>query len=143
MKKSTIHRKGALASTVWTIIGVAIALVVAALIYAYTTHGAAGAVQLTIRGIQVSSSEVIVNVRNTGLGNVKINGVTLLDENGNTIRNCRLSSVVKNGVTMRGLPVLLRSGDTLTMYFRGSECQNAVTALIRTSAGVYKGIISS
>ncbi len=134
-------RRGALASAVWTIIGIAVALIVASLVYAYATHGAAGVVQLTVRGVQVSSSQIIVEIRNTGIGNVKVNQVVALNDKGSEIK-CTVSTVKRNGNTV-SLPVMLRSGDTLTVYLTGSQCQDAVTVLVETDAGVFKGIVSS
>ncbi len=134
-------KRGALSNTVWTIIGIAVALVMASLVYTFTMRGVAGVAQLTVKGIQISSSRLVAEIRNIGMGNVKIEKILVLDENGNNIR-CTLTTVKKDDLTTK-LPVLLRSSDILTAYFSGRECQDAATIIVETNAGIFKGTVVS
>ncbi len=140
--KLSKSRRGALSDIVWAIVGILASVTLGAIIYTLMTGGISSSAQIAVNGYLIGNSKLIVDIRNIGVGEVRIKSIKLFDSSGNEISNCELSSVSLNNQKLK-LPITIRPGQVLSIYFEGSQCYDVYTIVVYTNYGIYRGYVSS
>ena len=87
-------------------------------------------------------SEVLtVNIKDTGVGSLTINGITLYSGT-NTASSCSVSGYYLNGQSSSAPPITIKPGDTYTVIYSGSGCGSVTTVQVMTDSGAYTAAVT-
>ncbi|WP_054854571.1 hypothetical protein [Vulcanisaeta distributa] len=138
-------RRGGEFNVLWlvvTLVGIVMALAIMYLIYGGVNRslGTANAPMITATA---SSGNLFINIKDAGVGNLRIDGVILYAGQGQA--SCSVATYYLDGQQLSsGLPITLKPGQTLTIaYSNCNPSTDEVTSIaVITSSGTYTATVS-
>ncbi|MGC8571421.1 hypothetical protein [Caldivirga sp.] len=131
-----------LSNIVWTIIGVVLSVIVAAILWVFVSNSMGTYSQLLVSAGEVTPSMIQATIKNMGLGSVTIIGVNFTNQDGNQV-TCTVTNVYVNGVPINlTKPVVLKGGDQLVVDAEGVGCVYAYYVIVKTSNGYYSSVVN-
>lgn len=131
-----------LSNIVWTIIGVVLSVIVAAVLWAFVSNSISTYSQLMVTADYVTPTMIQVTVKNMGLGSVTVLGVFFENQNGAQV-SCNVTNMYLNGVEAGiNQPIVLKGGDQLVADAEGSGCVYAYYVIVKTTGGYYSSVVN-
>ena len=131
-----------LSNIVWTIIGVVLSVIVAAVLWVFMSNSMSTYSQLLVSANEVTPSMIQATIKNMGLGSVTVLGVNFTNQDGNQVA-CTVTSAYVNGLPINlTKPIVLKGGDQLIVDAEGVGCVYAYYVIVRTSSGYYSSVVN-
>jgi len=135
--------RSGLSNIVWTIIGVVLSVIVAAILWVFVSNSMGSYSQLLVSASEVTPSMIQATVKNTGLGSVTILGFNITNQDGGQV-SCYLTNAYVDGVAVSLTnPIVLKGGDQLVVDAEGSGCVYAYYVIVKTSDGYYSTVVNA
>ena len=131
-----------LSNIVWTIIGVVLSVIVAAILWVFVSNSMSTYSQLLVSAGEVTPSMIQATIKNMGLGSVTVLGVNFTNQDGGQV-TCTVTSAYVNGLSINlTKPIVLKGGDQLIVDAEGVGCVYAYYVIVKTSSGYYSSVVN-
>ncbi|MFP3303230.1 MAG: hypothetical protein RXO25_05290 [Caldivirga sp.] len=135
--------RSGLSNIVWTIIGVVLSVIVAAILWVFVSNSMGSYSQLLVSASEVTPSMIQATVKNMGLGSVTILGFNITNQDGSQV-SCYVTNAYVDGVAVSLTnPIVLKGGDQLVVDAEGSGCIYAYYVIVKTSDGYYSAVVNA
>lgn len=131
-----------LSNIVWTIIGVVMSVIVAAILWVFVSNSMGSYSQILVSANEVTPNMIQAVIKNMGLGSVTITSINFTDQSGKQV-SCSVTNVYIDGSPINlTLPIVLKGGDQLVVDAYGTGCVYAYYVLVKTNNGYFSSVVN-